>query len=206
MRLWSNLALPSAVDLVLSDPVVGDWRRRACRDVSGEVLDVGFGSGRNLPFYGHEVTRVLAIDPSDSGWARARGRIDAFGRPVARVGSDGADIPLADATVDAVVTTWTMCSIPDLSAALGEMRRVLRPGGAVHFVEHSLAPDAGVARAQQRIQPFWGRMSGGCHLDRDIPAALTAAGFKPSRLTTRYVSSVTPTKPWGWFCQGRADA
>jgi ubiquinone/menaquinone biosynthesis C-methylase UbiE len=196
--------VPTCLDLVLSDRIVGDWRRRTCGQVAGEVLDVGFGSGRNLPFYGGDVTRVLAVDPSDEGWARAQGRIAAFGRPVIRVGNDGADIPLPDASVDAVVTCWTMCSVTDLRAVLAEMRRVVRPGGAVHFVEHSLAPDHGVALAQRRLQPIWGPLSGGCHLDRDFPSELAAAGLVATGLTCRYVSDVTATKPWGWFCQGRA--
>ncbi len=194
------------MDVVLAERTAGVWRERACADVAGEVLEVGFGSGRNLPHLSADVTRVYAVEPADLAWERAGGRIRDFGRPVERVGLDAAEIPLPDDSVDAVVSTWTMCTIVDLDSALAEMRRVLRPGGAVHFVEHSLAPGSGVARAQRTLQPLWGPVSGGCHLDRDLPTALAEAGLGVERMRTAYVVKTWPARPWSWFVTGRASA
>ncbi len=201
---WEGRALPLLMDVVLADRVAGRWRREVCAGTAGEVLEVGFGSGRNLGFYPSTVSRVLAVEPSDLAWERARSRIADFGGRVDRVGLDGASLAgVGDASVDAVVSTWTLCTIPDLTAALAEVRRVLRPGGALHFVEHSLAPDPGVARAQRALQPRWGPLAGGCHLDRDIPAELAAAGFVVADLRSRFVAP-GPARPWAWFCTGSA--
>lgn len=203
---WEERALPRLMDVVLADRVAGRWRRELCADVAGEVLEVGFGSGRNLPFYPPAVHTVLAVEPSDVAWERARPRVAEFGRRVDRVGLDGSSLQgVGDASVDAVVSAWTLCTIADLPAALAEVRRVLRPGGRLHFVEHSLAPDPGVARAQRALQPGWGRLAGGCHLDRDIPAELAAAGLVVTDLRSRYVAR-GPARPWAWFCTGSAPA
>ncbi|WP_423851279.1 class I SAM-dependent methyltransferase [Aeromicrobium sp.] len=202
---WDERVLPRLIDVVLGDRMTGGWREGVCRDLSGEVLEIGFGSGTNLSHYGAGVTRVLAVEPSDRAWDIARKRIDGFGRPVKRIGLDGARLDLPDATVDAVVSTWTMCTIPDLAGALAEARRVLRPGGRLHFVEHSLAPTHRVARIQRSLQPVWGRAAGGCHLDRDIPALLRAAGFSTPDLRQRYASALWPARPFGWFVTGSAQ-
>jgi len=202
---WDDRALPRLVDVVLAEGTAGVWRERACADVVGDVLEVGFGSGRNLPHLGPEVSRVYAVEPVDLAWERAAERVRRFGRPVERVGLDAATIPLPDDSVDAVVSTWTMCTIPDLTAALAEIRRVLRPGGRVHFVEHSLAPQPGVARAQRAMQPLWGPLAGGCHLDRDLPAELEQAGLAVDGLRTAYVMKTWPARPWSWFVTGRAS-
>jgi len=201
---WNERVVPRLVDLTLSDRVTGGWRARVAAGVSGDVLELGFGSGTNLSHYGASVDRVLAVEPSDVAWEKASVRIEAFGRPVERVGLDGASIDLPDASVDSVVSTWTMCTIPDLASALAEVRRVLRPGGRLHFVEHSLAPTKRVAGVQRRIQPTWGRLAGGCHLDRDIPAELGSAGLVTPDLRTRYASGFPPSRPFGWFVTGTA--
>jgi len=192
------------VDVALSERGTGQWRQRVCESIEGDVLEVGFGSGRNLPHYGHNVRRVLAVEPADLAWARAQQRIADFGRPVERVGLDGAHLPVADASVDAVVSTWTMCTIPDLAGALAEVRRVLRPGGQLHFVEHSLAPGSGAVRVQRALQPIWGRVAGGCHLDRDIPSTITRAGLTMADLRCEYDVDVWPARPFTWFVCGRA--
>lgn len=205
-RWWDDRVLPRLVDVALADRVAGQWRRELCADVAGEVLEVGFGSGRNLGFYPPAVSAVLAVEPSDLAWERARPRVKEFGRRVERIGLDGASLAgVGDASVDAVVSAWTLCSIPDLPTALAEMRRVLRPEGRLHFVEHSLAPDPGVARAQRALQPAWGRLAGGCHLDRDIPAELVSAGLVVADLRSRFVAR-GPARPWTWFCSGSASA
>ena len=200
---WEERVLPRAVDATLTDVTAGSWRRTTTAGLHGDVLELGFGSGRNLPYYPPEVSRVLAVEPADLAWERARGRRDAFGRPVERVGLDGASLPVPDASVDAVVSTWTLCTIPELDAALAEAQRVLRPGGELRFVEHSIAPGGLTRRVQQGVQPVWGRFAGGCHLDRDITGRLTDAGF---RVGLDHAGYVVPhvMRPWGWFVHGRA--
>ena len=134
----------------------------------------------------------------------AADRVAAFGRPVERVSLDAADLSsLADDSVDTAVTAWVLCTVPDLEGALAEARRVLRPGGELRFVEHSLAPDAGTARWQRRVQPLWGRVAGGCHVDRDLPRLVEAAGFDIELGQSRYVAA-GPFRVWGWFVAGTA--
>lgn len=174
---WNERVVPRLVDASLNDATAASWRRRVCADLSGTVLEVGFGSGRNVPYLPAAVDEVLAVEPADLAWERAGARIAAYGRPVTRIGLDGASLPIADASVDAVLSTWTLCTVGDLASALGEARRVLRPGGALHFVEHVRSDRLGVARWQSRLQPAWGVVAGGCHLDRDILASMRAAGF-----------------------------
>ena len=202
-RWWEDRVLPRLVDVVLTDATAGRWRVAVCADLQGEVVEIGFGTGRNLPFYPDAVTRVLAVEPSDLAWERARTRIAAFGRPVDRVGVDGARLPVADRSVDAVVSTWTMCTVPDIDAALAEVHRVLRPDGELRFVEHTLAPDAGVARVQRGVQPVWGRVAGGCHVDRDLVALLEGAGLTVEIRYAGYVAGC-PARPWSRFVTGSA--
>ena len=197
VRWWDERVVPRVVDLTCSGPLADGWRARACGPVVGQVLELGFGSGRNLDHYGEGVTRVRAVEPSDLAWEMSADRRAAFGRPVERIGLDGASIDCPDDSVDAVVSTWTLCTIPDLGSALAETARVLRPGGALHLVEHSLSPSPRMARAQRRMQSLWGRVAGGCHLDRNIPTELTAAGFDLPDLRARHAAGL-PT-PWSWF-------
>lgn len=202
---WDDNGVPRLINLALSDKTVGIWRNRVLKHVTGEVVELGFGSGRSLPYYSAAVTRVYAVEPSDIAWSRAADRIAEAPCEVTRIGLDGARIALADASVDAVVSTWTMCTIPDLTGALSEVNRVLRPGGSLHFVEHSLAPDKIVARAQRIIQPAWGPIVGGCHLDRDIPAQIVDSGLVMDRLRTSYAVKLWPGRPWAWFTVGAAS-
>jgi SAM-dependent methyltransferase len=202
------------VDLVLSDRFVGGWRRLATAGAHGTVVEFGFGSGLNLPHYPTAVREVLAVEPDDDAWAAAldSGRIDAFAQArgaspataVRRVGLDAAEVDLPDGFTDAVVATWTLCSIPAVSQALAQARRLLTPDGALHVVKHALAPSPRVAAVQRRIQPAWGRVAGGCHLDRDIPALLEEAGFGAEGLRRRYAVRGAPLRPWTWFVAGAA--
>lgn len=201
---WNERVLPRLVDKALSDRATSGWRAKTTAGVRGDVLELGFGSGTNLAHYGPGVARVLAVEPADLAWEKASERIAAFGRPVERAGLDGARLEIPDASVDAVVSAWTLCTIPDLQSALAEVRRVLRPGGGLHFVEHSLAPSDRVSRVQRRMQPRWGRLAGGCHLDRDIPAELVSAGMVVPNLRSRYASGFPLARPFGWFVTGTA--
>ena len=136
-----------------------------CAGLTGEVVEIGSGSGLNAPYYPPGVRRVLAVEPSDVGWGLAARRVAAARVPVQRVGLDGQALPLADASVDSALSTWTLCTVPDPGRALRErLRRVLRPGGRLVFVEHGLSPDAGVARWQRRLDPVQRRPAGGCRL------------------------------------------
>ncbi len=203
--LWNDHLLPRVIEVTCSDRSTGTWREQSCSGLTGEVLEVGFGSGTNLAHYPAEVGRLYAVEPSDLAWHRAAPKVAAFGRPVNRVGLDGAAVDLPDASVDAVVSSFTMCTIPDLDAALTEMRRVLRPGGRVHFVEHGLSPDPDVADRQRRWQPRWQKIAGGCHLDRPIPELLTGAGFTIEELDSFYMPGPRISRPFGWLNVGRAS-
>jgi SAM-dependent methyltransferase len=161
-------------------------RRRVCAGLAGEVVEIGFGSGHNVPFYPAAVTAVSAVEPADLAWQLAAQRLSESRVPVRRAGLDGQALPFADASCDAVLSTWTLCTIPDVDAALGEIRRVLRPGGALHFMEHGLAPDERVRRWQRRLDPLERRLVGGCHFTRPIVDLLTAAGYTFSELDVFY--------------------
>ncbi len=202
-RWWDEQVVPRLTDRGLNDATAGSWRTTVCGGATGEVLEIGFGSGRNLAYYPAAVTRVLAVEPADLSWQRAQPRITASRMPVDRVGLDGADLPVADASADTVVSTWTMCTVPEIGRALTEARRVLRPGGTLRFVEHSLAPDERVARRQRRIQPFWGPVAGGCHVDRDIAGLVRDAGFDVDLSYAGFIGG-GPAKPWLWFVSGVA--
>lgn len=178
MGLYSEHVLPRLTDRMCNLQSVAPQRRRVCAGLTGEVVELGFGSGSNVPFYPSDVARVLAVEPADVAWKLARKRIDASLVPVQRIGLDGATLPLPDGSVDAALSTWTLCTIPDVQGALRELRRVLRPGGLLHFVEHGLAPDRSVQRWQHRLEPLQKRLVGGCHLTRPVVELLDGAGFR----------------------------
>lgn len=175
--LWGRQVLPRLFDVTLGNRITAGMRQQVCAGLRGEVLELGFGSGTNVPFYPAAVTAVTAVEPSDVGWALAARRLRAATVPVRRSGVDGQALPFPDAAFDSVLTTWTLCSIPDVDAALAETRRVLRPGGTLHFLEHGLAPDESVRRWQHRLEPVQKRLFGGCHLTRPTVRLLTDAGF-----------------------------
>lgn len=177
MNLWESQVVPRMVDFCCGMHDLDDLRERACEGLHGEVLEIGFGSGLNIPYYPSAVRRVTAIEPSDVAWRLARRRIEDSGVEVVRGGLDGQQLDLPDASFDAALSTFTMCTIPDLNAALSEIRRVLRPGGQLHFVEHGLSPESKVERWQHRLTPVQRRVAGGCHLDRPIAERVEGAGF-----------------------------
>ncbi len=186
MGVYGDHVLPRIINVLCAMKAAHPQRERVCAGLTGEVVEIGFGSGLNVPFYPSAVTRVAAVEPADVGWKLAAERLAATHVPVERAGLDGQRLPLADDRFDAALSTWTMCSIPDLAAALRELRRVLKPGGTLHFVEHGLAPDAPVRRWQHRLEPVQKRVFGGCHLTRPIAAEITRAGFTITALDVFY--------------------
>ena len=170
--------LPHLLDWACGVSLFSRQRQKLIPLAHGRVLEVGLGTGRNLPFYDRQrVSQVVGVDPALSLHPIARRRVVASGLDVELMGLSAERLPAPDASFDTVVSTWTLCSIPDPVAALREMRRVLKPGGQLLFSEHGRAPEPDVARWQTRLQPYWKPLAGGCHLDRDIPALLAEAGF-----------------------------
>jgi SAM-dependent methyltransferase len=196
--------LPRIIEVACGAKMLEPLRRRVCAGLHGQVLEVGFGSGLNVPFYPDAVTGVIAIEPADLGWKRASARLAAATVPVRRSGLDGESLPLPDGSCATALSTWTLCTIPDVAAALGEIRRVLEPGGTLHFVEHGLAPDERVRRWQHRLEPLQKRVFGGCHLTRPIADLLTDAGFTVTGIEVFYEEG-TP-KPFGALSLGTATA
>ncbi|SNQ51773.1 Methylase involved in ubiquinone/menaquinone biosynthesis [Frankia canadensis] len=183
MGLWDDQVLPRVIDLALGRPV-REARARVAAGLSGEVLEIGFGSGRSLAYLPADVTRLLAVEPAAVGRRLAAGRVAAAPCPVEFIGDDGQALPLPDASVDHVLTAWTLCTIPDVDQALREIHRVLRPGGSLHFTEHGRSSRPAVARWQDRLTPAWGRIAGGCHLDRRIDELVAASGLTLESATT----------------------
>jgi len=184
--IYARHVLPRLVNVACGMKANLPLRDRACAGLHGDVVEIGFGSGLNVPHYPEAVTQVWAVEPADLGWKLAQGRLRASSTPVERIGLDGQSLPLPDDSCDTALSTWTLCTIPDVAAALREVRRVLKPGGTLHFVEHGLAPDEEVRRTQHRLEPIQKRIAGGCHLTRPIAALLTDAGFDIRELDVFY--------------------
>jgi ubiquinone/menaquinone biosynthesis C-methylase UbiE len=185
--------LPKALDFACGMPMIGRMRQLVVPQAQGRVLEVGIGTGLNMRYYDKtRVTHITGLDPALQLHPLAQERIAQAGLPVDLVGLSAEKIPLPDASFDTVLITYTLCTIPDAPAALLEMRRVLAPSGKLLFCEHGRAPDASVQRWQERLQPVWGPLAGGCHLGRDIPALLVAAGFTLPELQTRYLPGPRP--------------
>jgi len=178
--------LPRAMNRLCGVGSLQPLRRRVCSGLAGDVIEIGFGSGHNVPSYPAAVKSVTAVEPSDLSWKLAGGRLAATAVPVTRSGLDGQSLPFEDDSFDTALSTWTLCTIPDVSQALSEVRRVLRPGGKLHFLEHGLAPDERVRRWQRRLDPLQQRIAGGCHFTRPIVDLLEGAGFTITELDVFY--------------------
>lgn len=182
MSLYQRYVLPHLVHLAMRQEALLPFRRRVIGAAEGRVLEVGIGSGLNLPLYGPSVRAVIGLEPSLELLRMARDRALTASVAVELLEASAEAIPLDDASIDTVVTTWTLCTIPDAPRALAELRRVLKPGGALLFVEHGRAPEPGVARWQDRLDPLWRRVAGGCHLNRKIDDLISGGGFSIAAL------------------------
>ncbi|MGW4773777.1 class I SAM-dependent methyltransferase [Nocardia sp. NPDC004278] len=178
MGIYSDQVVPRLVNRACGARFNNPQRKRACAGLHGRVMEIGFGSGLNIPFYPASVESVSAVEPADLGWQLAGKRLAKATVPVERAGLDGQSLPFANKSFDSVLSTWTMCTIPDIAAALAEVRRVLVPGGTLHFVEHGLAPNLSVQVWQHRLNPIQKAIAGGCNLDRNIRGLVEDAGFE----------------------------
>ena len=201
MGFYREQVLPRLVDRACSTAGMTSWRSAATKGLEGRVVEIGFGSGLNLDHYPAGVEVVLAVEPAAVARRLAIRRIAASRVRVEHVGLDGQAIPLADASVDGALSTFTLCTIPDVHHALAELRRVVRPEGRFHFLEHGLAPDPAVVAWQRRLDPLQRRLAAGCHLTRDIPSLVADAGFVIERVEQRYAKG---PRPWSWFSVGVA--
>ena len=203
MGFYEQHILPRVINCACGARPIMKQREKVVPQAVGKVLEIGIGTGLNLPFYdASKVERLIGLDPSEESWELAAQRAAHLDFPVEFVGLPGEQIPLDDASVDTVLVTFALCTIPEPVAALRGMARVLRPGGSLLFCEHGRAPDAAVVRWQERINPLWRRLFGGCNLDRDMPALLDAGGFRIDSLEQMYLPG-TPRFA-GYSSWGRA--
>lgn len=186
MSVWGRIILPRLIDLVMSNKADAAERAWLVPLAAGRVLEIGIGSALNVPYYASDVRYLVGVDPSQELWRIGRRRLGMSAFPVRYVTASAERLPLADRCVDTVLTTWTLCSIPDVRAALAEMRRVLRPGGRLLFIEHGRSPDPSVRRWQDRLTPLWARVAGGCRLNRPIDTLLESADFRAITLDRGY--------------------
>jgi ubiquinone/menaquinone biosynthesis C-methylase UbiE len=203
MRLYRERILPRLINVACNTKETRRIRAEVCAPLAGEVLEIGFGTGLNLPHLPSTVDRLLAVDPMRRGRELAAERLEAADVDVEFVGTDGQSLDLEDASVDAALMTWTLCTIPDPVAALREVGRVLRPGGMVHFVEHGRAPDARIVKWQDRLNGVQRRVAGGCNLNRDIVVIIEEADLELASLETFYADG--DPKVVGWTFQGTAS-
>lgn len=201
MGVYQDHVVPILIHLAMRQRILREYRRRIISAAEGRVLEVGIGSGINLPLYTANATTVIGLDPSSRLLAMARKPMRQVSGTVELIEGSAEEIPLEDRSIDTVVTTWAMCSIPNAAKALGEMRRVLRPTGRLLFVEHGLAPDPRVRWWQDKLTPAWKRLGGGCHLNRAISQLVEGAGFRIERLDTGYMRG---PKPMAFMYEGSA--
>jgi SAM-dependent methyltransferase len=197
VTLWDEHVLPRLTYRLLSSRDVTRRRRQAVVGLRGHVVEIGFGAGPNVPHYPAAVTAVSAVEPSVVARRLAAGRIAASSVAISLVGLDGQDLPLADASCDSALSTFTLCTVPDPDRAMRELRRVLRPGGVLHVLEHGLSPDPRTARWQHRLDPLEQALVGGCHLVRPVEDMLTRAGFTLDRVSTHELRGPRVSRPWG---------
>jgi ubiquinone/menaquinone biosynthesis C-methylase UbiE len=201
MGFYRDRIVPSLIHLAMRNRTLAPYRGRVVSEATGRVLEVGVGSGLNLPFYAESASHIIGLDPSPKLLAMAREAAHRTARPLELIEGTAETIPIEDRSIDTVVTTWTLCSVPEVGRALGEMRRVLRPGGRLLFVEHGKAPEPGVRWWQDRLTPMWKPLSGGCQLNRALDQLIENAGFRIERLDSGYMRG---PKPMTFMYEGTA--
>ena len=201
MGFYREQVLPRLVDRACGSSGLRRWRATVTEGLVGRVVEIGFGSGLNVDFYPPNVELVLAVEPAAVARKLADKRVTQSGVAVEHIGLDGQSIPLDDDSCDSALSTFTLCTIPDAPQALAELRRVMRPGARVHFLEHGLAPDPGIAAWQRRLEPWQRRLADGCHLTREPVVLLRESGFTIDHVEERYAKG---PKPWSWFSAGIA--
>jgi ubiquinone/menaquinone biosynthesis C-methylase UbiE len=201
MSFYGNCIVPHLVHLAMRNRRLLPYRERTISAAEGRVLEIGIGSGLNLPLYADRVTEVIGLEPAPRLISMARDQSRRVLLPVKFIEGSAEAIPLEGSSIDTVVTTWTLCTIPAVAQAIGEMRRILKPGGQLLFVEHGLAPDATVRKWQDWLTPAWKRIGGGCHLNRSIQSLIEQNGFKLTHLETGYMQG---PKPMAFLYQGSA--
>lgn len=194
--MWDERVVPRLTDVSLRSREIGRLREPTCAGLVGRVLEIGFGSGLNIRWYPREVSSVTAIEPSDVGWEISARRRARTSLPIERAGLDGQRLDLPDDSHDSALVTFSLCSIPDPLLALQEARRVVRDGGRLHALEHGLAPEESVRRWQRRLEPVQRAVAGGCHLTRDFPALVTAAGWRVEEREQAYLPGPGVARPW----------
>lgn len=201
MSFYRDRVLPHLIDFAMRSRELKPYRERVVARAEGRVLEIGIGSGLNLPFYGSRVDEVIGLEPAAPLLAMAQSAAGRGRRPVTFIAGSAESIPMSDASVDTIVTTWTLCSIADAIGALKEMRRVLKASGQLLFVEHGLAPERDVQKWQNRLTPLWKKIGGGCHLNRPISTLIERGGFGITQLDTGYTKG---PKPMTYLFEGRA--
>lgn len=204
MGFYDDFVVPYCVELGCGTKKLRPEREKATQGLSGRVLEIGFGSGLNVGVYPGAVTQILAVEPSARARKIGRKRIEGSAQPIEFVGLEAEKLGLSDASVDSALSTFTLCTIPGIQRALAEVRRVLVPGGSFHFLEHGRAPDARVARWQDRLNGIQQFVAGGCNLNRDIPGLVEGAGFRIETLDAAYHAAMP--RPMGYLYRGKAIA
>ncbi len=202
MGFYREQILPRLVDRACGTSGLQRWRASVTEGLTGRVVEIGFGSGLNVELYPSEVSEVLAVEPAAVARKLSHKRVADSSVPVSHIGLDGQSIPLDDDSCDSALSTFTLCTIPDVQQALSEVRRVLRPGAKFHFLEHGLSPEPGVAAWQRRLEPMQRRLADGCHLTREPAPLVRDAGFEIEQVEERYAKG---PKPWSWFSVGVAS-
>lgn len=192
MSFYQKWILPRLVDVAMRNRAATRYRSLIVPKARGAVLEIGFGSGLNLPFYGAGVEHLYGLDPSEELLAMAGRKARAIAFPIDFLAHASEEIPLDDSSVDTVVMTWTLCSVADPVKALKELRRVIKSGGTLLFVEHGLAPESRVQAWQQRLNPLWSKLTGGCNLNRKMDQLISTAGFDLAELKTEYAEGPRP--------------
>lgn len=201
MGFYQNRVLPRLIDLSMRNPELRSYRERVVSSAAGRVLEIGIGAGANLPFYGSRTTAIVGLEPAPRLMEMTREAAKREHLTVELISASAENIPLPDHEFDTVLTTWTLCSIPDVFKALKEIRRVMKPNGQLLFAEHGLAPEQSVKKWQDRLTPVWKCIGGGCHLNRPISELIQGAGFAIDHLHTGYIKG---PRPMTYMYEGRA--